>query len=130
MFYQFLFLHIRILYRNFTLNRGNCDWVVIDFSSQRNKRFILWKLFFRAGFFWILKNIVFKFSIQITAFFLGFCFTKSSRSQMFFKTGLLKNIAISTVKYLCGSLFITVWKAWRTATLSKRDFKTDVFLWN
>ena len=50
---------------------------------------------------------------------------RSSRSQMFFRLGVLKNFAIFTEKQLCWSLFLI--KTWRPATLLKRDSNTGVF---
>ena len=54
---------------------------------------------------------------------------KSSRSQIFFKIGVLKNVAIFTAKHMCWSLFLMKLQAWRAATSSKRDSNTSVFLW-
>ena len=51
----------------------------------------------------------------------------SSRSQMFFKIGILKNF---TGKHLRWSLFSIKLQALRPAILLKRDFNTGVFLWN
>ena len=122
------YFYIHILYRNFTLYRGSYNWLVINFSFRLNKLFIFWKLYVRAWIFWIFKNVVFKFSIRVTVIFFVFRFTRSSRSQMFFKTGLLKNIAIFTVRvFFCWSLFPIMWKAWRPVTLLKRDSNTGVF---
>ena len=50
----------------------------------------------------------------------------SSRLQMFFKMGILKNFEHFTGKHLCRSLCWT----WRPATLLKRQPNTGVFLWN
>ena len=38
---------------------------------------------------------------------------RSSRSQLFFKIGALKNLAIFTQKHLCWSLFLIKLQAWR-----------------
>ena len=46
------------------------------------------------------------------------------------KKDVLKNLANLTGKHLCWSLFLTKLKAWRCATLSKRDSNTGAFLWN
>ena len=51
---------------------------------------------------------------------------RSSRSQMFFRIGVLKNFAIFTGKHLCRSLFLIKLQCWRPATLLKRD-STQVF---
>ena len=53
---------------------------------------------------------------------------KSSRSQMFFKIGVLKNFAIFAGKHLCWSYFLIKLQAWRFAILLKRDSNTGVFL--
>ena len=52
---------------------------------------------------------------------------RSSRSQMFFKMGALKNPAIFTEKHLCWSLFLTKLQVFRPATLLKRDCNTSCF---
>ena len=51
---------------------------------------------------------------------------KSSRSQMFFKIGVLKNLANFTGKHLCLSIFLIKLKAWRP-TLLKTGSNTGVF---
>ena len=38
---------------------------------------------------------------------------RSSRSQMFFKIGVLKNVSIFAKKHLCSSLFLIKLQAWR-----------------
>ena len=53
---------------------------------------------------------------------------RSSRLQMFFKIGVLKNFVIFTGKRLCWSFFLTKLQALRPATLLKRDSNTGVFL--
>ena len=53
---------------------------------------------------------------------------RSSRSQMFFKIGLLENFANFRGKDLCWSLFLIKLLVWRSATLLKWDTKTGVFL--
>ena len=52
----------------------------------------------------------------------------SSRSQMFFKIGVLKNFAISTEKHLCRSLFFNKVVSFRPENLLKRDSYIGVFL--
>ena len=56
--------------------------------------------------------------------------SRSSRSRMFFKIGVLKNFAIFTGKYLCWSLFLIKLQTLEPATLLIRDPNTAVFLWN
>ena len=46
---------------------------------------------------------------------------RSSRSQMFFKIGILKNFAIITGKHLCWSPFLIKLHTWRSAALLNRD---------
>ena len=53
---------------------------------------------------------------------------RSSRSQMFFKIGALKNFANFTEKHLCWSLFLIKLQAWRTLI---KETPTQMFsLWN
>ena len=51
---------------------------------------------------------------------------RSSRSQIFFKIDVLKNLAIFTRKHLCWSLFLIKLLAWRSAFLLKKT-PTPVF---
>ena len=66
------------------------------------------------------------FSITQASFYFYFLTllgsnNKSSRSQMFFKQGVLINFAIFTRKHhLCWSLFLIKLQAWRPVTLLKR----------
>ena len=55
--------------------------------------------------------------------------SRSSRSQMFFKKGVVKNFAIFSGKYLRWSLSLMKLLCWRPVTLWKRDCNTGVFLW-
>ena len=55
---------------------------------------------------------------------------RSSRSQIFFRTGVLKIFANFTRKRLCWSLFLIKLPAWRPVTLLKRDSNIGVFLWH
>ena len=54
---------------------------------------------------------------------------KSSRSQMFFKIGVLKNFAIFTGKHLWRNLFIIKLQAWRPEGLQlyQKEAPTQVF---
>ena len=60
-------------------------------------------------------------------FFIVIC--RSSCTQLFFKTGAIRNLAIFTGKHLCWSLFLIKLKALWPATLFqlylKRDFTGD-----
>ena len=51
---------------------------------------------------------------------------RSSHSQMFFKIGALKNLAIFTGKHLCWSLFLIKYLAWRPSTQTWKT-PTQVF---
>ena len=53
---------------------------------------------------------------------------KSSRSQMFFKIGALKNFAMFTGKRLCWIYFFIKLQGWGPAILLKRDSNTCVLL--
>ena len=52
--------------------------------------------------------------------------TRSSRSNFFFKIGVLQDFVILTGIHLCWSLFSIKTQAWRAATLLKRDSNTGV----
>ena len=54
---------------------------------------------------------------------------RSSRLQMFFKIGVLKNFAIFTGKHPCWSLFKITLQASKPANLLKRDSNPAVFMW-
>ena len=54
---------------------------------------------------------------------------KSTRSQMFFRTGVFKNFAIFKGKQLSWSLFLKKSQTSRPANLLKRDSNSGVFLW-
>ena len=56
--------------------------------------------------------------------------SRSNRSQMFSKIGVLDNFASFTRKQLRWSLFLIKLQTFRHATLLKRDSKIGVFLWN
>ena len=51
----------------------------------------------------------------------------NSRSQMFSKTGVLKNFAIFTGKNLCWSLFLIKFQDWRPAFLFKQRLQRRCF---
>ena len=54
---------------------------------------------------------------------------KSSRLQMFFKIGVLKNFTMFKGKHLCWSYFLIQLQGWRPAIVLKRDFNTGALLW-
>ena len=53
---------------------------------------------------------------------------RTSRLQMFFKVGALKNFAIFTEKHLCWILCLIKLQAFRPAILLKRNSYLGVFL--
>ena len=67
--------------------------------------------------------------LQILPFLLSTT-KRSSRSQIFFKIGALRNSANFTGIHQWWSLFVIKLQAFRTATLLKRYSNTSVFLWN
>ena len=52
---------------------------------------------------------------------------RSSRSQMFFKIGVLKNFSMFAKKHLCSSLFLIKLGPWRPAFLLKKRFQHRCF---
>ena len=58
------------------------------------------------------------------SFFWNVPIFRSSRSPIFFKAHILKNLASSTGKHLCWSLFLIKLLALKPATLIKRDSST------
>ena len=53
---------------------------------------------------------------------------RSTRPEVFCKKGVLRNFRKFTGKHLCQSLFFNKVTGLRTATISKKDPGTDVFL--
>ena len=53
--------------------------------------------------------------------------SRSSWSQMFFKSGVFKSFALFTGKHLCWSLFLIKLQAWRHATLVKKILQHRCF---
>ena len=54
---------------------------------------------------------------------------KSSRSQMFFRIGVLENFAIFKWKHLSCNLFLIKLQVSSPAAVSKRDSKWGIFAW-
>ena len=54
----------------------------------------------------------------------------NSRSQIFFKTGVLKYFAMFTGKYLCWSRFLIKFQNWRSAFLYKKGLQHRYFYVN
>ena len=82
-------------------------------------------------FFFINSKTLWKYIFYDTIFIFQqiFWINRSSRSQMFFKIGILKNFAIITGKHLCWSLFLIKSQTWRSAALLNRDSNTGVSMW-
>ena len=57
------------------------------------------------------------------------CKNRSSRPDVFYAKGVLKNFTKFSGKYLCRGLLFNKFTGPRPATLLKRDFKTGAFLW-
>ena len=55
---------------------------------------------------------------------------RNCHSHMFFRIGVFKNFSNFTEKQLYWCLFLIKLQVWRSATLTKRDSNTGVFLWN
>ena len=55
---------------------------------------------------------------------------RSSRSQQFFKIGVLKNLSILARNHLCWSLFLIRLQVWRPAFLLKKRFQRRCFPMN
>ena len=55
---------------------------------------------------------------------------RSSRSQMFFKIGVLKNFIIFTGKHLCWSLFLIKLQAFNCFPVNNAKILKAAFLWN
>ena len=53
---------------------------------------------------------------------------RSNRPEVFCEKGVLKSPAVFTGKHMCWSLFLIKLKAFKPATLLKRDFNAGVFL--
>ena len=92
-----------------------------------------WKCkFFHIAKFRILFLFVFeKMSSSIPMFLVMLLAhvgkRSNSRSQMFSKTGVLKNFAIFTGKNLCWSLFLIKFQDWRPTFLFKKRLQRRCF---
>ena len=60
---------------------------------------------------------------------MGFRTLESTRSQMFFRIGVLKNFVIFKRKQLSWSLLLIKSQTSRPANLSKRDSNSGIFFW-
>ena len=68
-----------------------------------------------------------KISSSIPMLFVMLLKRSDSRSQMFSKTGFLKNFAKFTGKNLCWSLFLKKFQVWRTVFLFKKRLQRRCF---
>ena len=114
----------------------------IVFCVFKDKVLVLLKI--RSLFNFHKKETTLQFDVEVTwhkiGVFLiyplcGFNYRSSrkcrnSRSQMFFKIGVLKNFANFTRKQLRWNLFLVKLKALSPETLLKKDSNTGVSLWN
>ena len=73
----------------------------------------------RSSLLWIFIFSISHFSSLETMY-------RSSRLQLFFNMGVLKNFAIFTGKHLCWSLFLIKYPAFRATTLLKGGFPANI----
>ena len=118
----FVFSHRGSHFLNVTLDYSQNQYEQSDLSSTN----VLVQSLNKMHMKYVLHN---KFRMIIfhdqKALSLNF---KSSRSQMFFKIDVLKNLAMFTGKHLCWSYFLIQLQGWRTTILLKRDSSTSAFL--
>ena len=86
---------------------------------------------------WVFEQFLFCFIFEKTSSSLPMLFVhvgksssetlRSSRSQMFFKIGVLKNFSMFAKKHLCSSLFLIKLGPWRPAFLLKKRFQHRCF---
>ena len=94
----------------------------------------------KASFFsysWVFKRFMFSFIFEKTSSSLPMLFVhtgkcssenlRSSRSQMFFEIGVLKNFPMLAKKHLCSSLFLIKLGPWRSVFLLKTRFQHRCF---
>ena len=77
----------------------------------------------------IKKTVDYKDKVSCLYFYFHCSTFGSSHLQIFFKIGVFKNFANFTGKHLRWSLFLIKLKAFKPATLLKRDSNTGVFPW-
>ena len=98
--------------------------------------FVKFKTSFSTKHLWAAVSLFFSldfcklFVYALYFFLINDKWTRSSRSQIFFKIGIVKIFENFVVKHLCWSIFLIKLEAWRSAVLLKRDSNTGVFLWN
>ena len=84
---------------------------------------------------WPLTSYIYHVIIIVTGGFskkIFFIIFRSSRTQIFFKTGVVRNFAIFTEKHLCWNLFLiklqVLWPATLFQPRPKNDFNTGDWL--
>ena len=84
---------------------------------------------------WPLTSYIYHVIIIVTGGFskkIFFIIFRSSRTQIFFKTGVVRNFAIFTEKHLCWNLFLiklqVLWPATLFQPRLKKDFNTGDWL--
>ena len=79
----------------------------------------------------LINNMASQSGDKINHVLRKFVFTlfRSSHRRCFIKKAVLKNFAIFSWKHLCWSLILIKLQGFSSATLSKRDSNTGVFLW-
>ena len=104
------------------VNKNNSDliiqlhWVRRLTGDQFQPKFLVRKFWLS---FW---RVIYKCAEGVIA--------RSSRPELFWTKGFLKNFAKFKGKHLCWSLFLIKLQAIRPPTLFKRDSNTGAFLWN
>ena len=118
----FVFSHRGSHFLNVTLDYSQNQYGQSDLSSTNVLVQSLNKWLMKYDFHNKFKMIIFH---DQKVLLLNF---KSSRSQMFFKIDVLKNLAMFTEEHLCWSYFLIQLQGWRTTILLQRDSSTNAFL--
>ena len=114
-------------YYHLVLCRANAAWHAVEIYVEKNemvksimKRQIFFiYLSFRIVFFFLFCFVFKKMSFWLPIF-VHIGKRSNSRSQMSFKTGVLKHLAKVTGKHLCWSLFLIKLQDWRPVFSSKK----------
>ena len=104
-------------------------------EKRNDKNIMKRQVFF--SYSWVFERFLFCFifekmssSLPVLFVHIGKCSSenlRSSRSQMFFKIGVLKNFSMFAKKHLCSSLFLIKLGPWRPAFLLKKRFQHRCF---
>ena len=94
---------------------------VLTHSAPLFSLYTHWK-FLKLSFFYVSKGYRKWHEVGLRTL-------NSTRSQIFFRIGVLKNFAIFKGKQLCWSLFLINSQTSRPANLLKRDSNSSIFLW-